>query len=352
MLAIKKNLNNVTRTLKFEENRLEKLRLDMNEFVGDIPQRAVQEALAGIDGDFLSTYPEYTGLYRRLGAKFSLPDGHLLLTNGSDSASKLIFDTFVSSGDKVLITNATYAMHKVYGKISGATFEEVSYNSDFSFPLQACLDQIKPDIKLLILVNPVNPYGTLISEEELLKIARKTKETGTLFFLDEAYIEFSGRSFAPHIRDFNHLVITRTFSKAYGLSAVRLGYAIAQPEIIQSLRLTQPTFDVNRFAVRFAEYFLDHPQILEDSLQQLKEGEAFVTSQLSELGLPYHAGSANFILIKIGEKLDAVVNALKEHGILVSSNLGLPALEGYMRITVGNRDKMLIFIHALKKVIR
>lgn len=347
-MRIKKNLEGVVRHQKSGPMRRPLLRLDLNEGLGGFPAENLKEALSAVDEGFLSAYPDYSGLYRRLATKHDVGEDGILLTNGSDAASKLIFDTFVSDGDSVLVTSPTFAMHRVYAQIAGASIEEIPYPSETQAPAQQVLGRIVHGTRLVVLINPVNPFGTLYAEADLRAIIAKAAGVDALCFVDEAYIEFGGQSAIPWVREFKNLIVTRTFSKAYGLAGLRLGYAISSPDTVKALRLTQPTYDVNQMAVLFGEYLLDHPELLEATLRQVAAGREALKAEAIKLGLAHHCGTGNFMLIDLGPRRGRVMERLRRDGILVSTGFGSARWENSIRVTLGPPDKMSRFAAALR----
>lgn len=349
MIPPKKGLKDIHRHPLSSQSRRPLLRLDMNENIGDLSPSIVREMLSGVDGNVLTSYPEYAPLYERLARKFSLDAGQFLLANGSDSASRLIFDTYVDRGDSVILTNPTFAMHKVYAEIAGARITEIPYKPDFSFPLDRLIDSISSETRLIILVTPNNPLGGTFSKEEIRRVARRASEMGALVFVDEAYVEFHGESAVGSVGEFENIIVTRTFSKAYGIPAARLGYAISRPENIENLRKSQPIFDVNQFAVELGCYLLDHPEILQQYLDQVAGGRAWLLEKLATLGLRYHAGRGNFVLIDVARDPEPIALGLRSRGILVSHRFTVPFLDTHIRCGLGPRSKMQVLAQALEE---
>lgn len=353
MIKHRESWNGIVRHNRRMPGREKKLRLDMSENIcSPFREEDIRAVLAGVDNDFLSTYPDYTDLIAKLAARLGLAEGNFLLTNGSDSAAKLIADTFVSPGETVVITRPTFAMHKVYAQLANAKIREIDYRADYAFPTEVFMDAIAAGAKLAILVSPVNPFGTEPSQADLQAILASAEKKNTLVYLDEAYAEFAGSGQIELVKRHPNLVVTRSFSKAYGISALRLGYAAAAPAIIDALRLSQPTFDVNQLAVRFGEYVLDHPEILERTRAGVAEGKRWIERELKQMGLKHHAGHGNFMLIEVGaaEAKVRLVAELAARGVLVTQDVGFPGLESYIRITLGPPDCMERFICELRAV--
>lgn len=348
MLKVRNRLKNIERSRNSEKDRHKLLRLDMNEYIGEFPSGVIEKLLHGIDEDFLSSYPEYHAIYSKLANRWSVPDNFLLLTNGSDSASKLLFDTCIEENDKVILTDPTFAMHEVYAKTAGAEIIKVPYGSDYSFPFEQLIKRVDSNIKLLVIVSPVNPYGTVITETHTRLLLETCKAHDVMCYIDEAYGEFASFSAIGFVKTYKNLMVTRTFSKAYGLAGLRLGYIVAQSDFIKALGTVQPTYDVNKIAVKFGEYFLDHPEILQFFIEKIREGRDFLVEALSELGVSFHIGVGNFALIDLGLKKDSVIEYLKENKVLVATKFSQPHLATFIRISIGSKLKMSAFIECLR----
>ena len=172
---------------------------------------------------------------RDLAAHFGVAQDELLLTNGTDEAIQVLVNTFVDAGDEVVLLKPSYAMYRFYAELAGATVREVTYlEPNLDFPAEALLEAIRPGTKAVFLANPNNPTGSSASLEVIRSILDRTPQAAVL--IDEAYFEFCGLTTLPLVRAWPNLFVCRTFSKAYGLAAMRLGYAVAPKEVVQRMR--------------------------------------------------------------------------------------------------------------------
>ena len=233
-----------------EEGREGKLRLDFNEnTVGCSP--AVLRALRGITREQLTLYPEYELSVRRLAKSFGVRPAEMLLTNGVDDALRLLMETFIDPGNTVLIPEPTFSMYRFFSEVAGARVETVRYDEAMRFPLQATLKALRRAPRVLFLANPNNPTGTLLDRAALTRILDAAPRT--LVVVDEAYFEFSGLTVLPWIRKRHNLVVSRTFSKAAGLAALRLGALFAQAKLADAMRRAFTPYPVNSAALVAAE---------------------------------------------------------------------------------------------------
>ena len=332
------------------EGRAGKLRLDMNEnTVGPSPAvvRAVQRAAR--DGQ-LGTYPEYQAARAALARHFCVPAGQLLLTNGIDDALKLICDTFVDPGDILLLPDPTFTMYRFFHSVAGGKTVVVSYDRNFRLPLGRLLDVLRPKRgrwpRWLVLANPNNPTGTLIPRAELKVILRSAPDT--LVLVDEAYFDYSGETVLPWITEYPNLAVTRTFSKAHGLAALRLGMIFACRELADSLRRAQPVFPVNSLALAGALESIRHPEAVRKHAERVIRARAFLCRHLESMGVPYGPSAANFVFASLGDRAPEIARRLEKRGILVRHWPNDPRLRRCFRIGIGTMAEMRRLIAALE----
>ncbi|WP_420266095.1 pyridoxal phosphate-dependent aminotransferase [Candidatus Magnetominusculus dajiuhuensis] len=340
MMQIKSHISDLYRAKNAGISRKGMLRLDMNEAFAALPDDFVASVFSMIDSDYLSMYPECEALQEKVALHNGLKSENICLSNGSDAAIKYIFDAFVSQGDRVLLTEPTFAMYPVYCKMFGASVTIVEYEMDLSFTVEKFLKAITGDIKLAVLVNPNNPTGTLTPANDIVRIIKKARDCGVIAIVDEAYFHFCNETVIDKISEYENLIVLRTFSKLCAMAALRLGYAAAAAGIIEGLTKVKPTFDVNGVAVLFAERFLDTPGLMDSLLKEFKEGKAFLIDKLSRNSIEFVSGNANFVLIKCPGKAPETVRALSEKNILAGGGFKQNTLKDYIRVTVSKKEVM------------
>jgi len=336
----KPHLNNLCRTPFREKSRKGFLRLDMNENVDGLPQEFVKSVLLDIGPEYLAMYPDYTPLVKKIAEHNRIAPKNICLSNGSDGAIKYIFDSYVSPGDKVVLTDPTFEMYPVYCKMFNAIPIMVPYHEDFLFPLDEFLSTIQADSRMAVIVNPNNPTGVVIERTDLKKILNKCVDQDVLLVIDEAYFYYYDETFIQDIKSYNNLVVLRTFSKLCALASVRIGYAAACPEIIQNLNKVRPAYDVNGFATYFVEKLLGAPELIEQEIKNVREGKNFLINQLQQNNIEYINGKANFVLIKCPGFAEKLINRLREENILVSGGFKYDFLKNYLRVAVGGIQNM------------
>ena len=332
------------------EGRGGKMRLDFNEnTVGCAPEvaRALRRALSS---GWLSSYPEYEESREVLADHFGVSPQELILTNGTDDAIKSICDTFVDPDEVLVVPAPTFPIYQFFHEVAGGRVVRVPYDENFHLPIEKLIATLNKKTRWLALANPNNPTGTLIPKNNLRTILREAPNT--LILVDEAYFDFSGETVLPWIRKFSNLVVTRTFSKAYGLAALRLGCIFTQPEIAEALHRAQNPFAVNAMALAGARAAIEHPEYVQRYVNEVRENRATLCRWLEAKGIPYVPSAANFVLTRVGQQAPDIARRLREQGVLVRDWSYDPHLKGYLRFTVGSTAQTRCLMEELEKMER
>jgi histidinol-phosphate aminotransferase len=326
------------------EGRSGKLRLDFNEnTTGCSP--AVRRALANLTAKSIAMYPEYQAPTLRLARYFRVSAEELLLTNGGDDALRVFFDTFVEAGSSILICEPTFPMYRFYAEIYGARISVLRYGSEMEFPLEDAIAALRRKPRVLFLANPNNPTGTLLRQEELRKLLKAATHTAVV--IDEAYAEFSGFSVVPWIRKYSQLFVARTFSKAAGLAALRLGAVIACQKSLAWVRRAMPPFPVNLAALVAAEAAVADRVTMRKYVNEVKHLRKWFAAELEKLNARTYPSAGNFLLADFGAGGPPLFRKLEHQGILVrerSKDMG----PGLVRITIGTSVEMRRLLKAIR----
>jgi histidinol-phosphate aminotransferase len=334
-----------------EEGRARKLRLDFNEnTVGCSP--AVLRALSRMTAEQMAIYPEYQATTRRLARFFRVRPEEMHLTNGIDDALHLIADTFIEDGDSVLVAEPTFDMYRFFSELAGARVTSLRYDDEMKFPVADVLRELRgssPSIpRVLFIANPNNPTGTLVQPEDLRRILRAASRT--LVLVDEAYFDFSGLTILPWIRHYSNLLVARTFSKAAGLAALRLGCLFAKPEILSVMRRACTPYPVNTAALVAAEASIRDARFLRNYIREDLQSRALLQEGLTRLGARVYPSAANFVLVDFGPGAHRLVRALERKGILVRERKDFPR-EGFVRISAGTRADTRRLLRAIEEIL-
>ncbi len=311
--------------------------LDKNENLDPQLAQILREVTESIPTSALWTYPEAGELYRKLAAWVGVEPRALLLTPGSDGAIRLTFEAFVEPRDVVIHTVPTFAMYPVYCQMFGAEVVPAEYRRIGPGP---CLDPelilrtlLERRPKLLCLPNPDSPTGTVLPPEALRAILARCEEVGTVMLVDEAYHPFYPVSVVPWTATSEHLVVARTFSKAWGAAGLRVGYAVANPATIALLHKMRPMYEVSTLAVEIMTRMIDRAQEMGAAVDRINAGKAYFAGEMRTLGFDVLPSEGNFLHVAFGARAPAVHSALTGK-VLYRAATDHPSLAGYSRFSV------------------
>jgi|GEM_PF-177203 len=328
--------------------------LDKNENGDPAMADLVAGLLAGLDPGILSTYPELTGLYHLLADHVGVDPSMIVVTGGADGGIRSVFDAFVSPGDAVLRFEPTYAMYDVYGRIYGARQIVVDYRASTEGPvldldaLHSTLASEAP--RLVCLPNPASPTGTVLDLGELVSIAEAVARHGGVLLVDEAYHPFDPITAVPLLVDHPNLVVVRTFSKAWALSGLRIGYCVADPDLTRLLHKVRPGYETNFVAVRMAEAVLAEEEAMLRSVARLNDGRDRFVGEMADLGFRTLPSGGNFLLVEFGDYAPKVHRVLEDL-VLYRRDFGHPSLAGFSRFSATTADRFVPVVARIRTVI-
>jgi len=343
MIEPRKNIKEMDEYKPPLEGRRGLLRLDFNEnTVGPSPR--VLEALKNMTDEDLAAYPEYSKFKKKLAAYLEVDVSNLVLTNATDEAISVVMQTYIDPGDEVIVPVPTFAMFRFYAQVAGAKITEVLYKNDLGFPAKKVLNKITKKTKLVILCNPNNPTGTSIDRKDIIKILEK----GCIVLIDEAYSQFSEETSIDLIEKYPNLIVIQTFSKAFGLGGLRLGYIVSNTEIIKDISRAASPYSVNTAAITCATAALDDKRYMEWYKNDVMDGKKYVYNAFKKLRIKTYPTNGNFFIAKFGSKNKEIVDGLRERGILIRDRSSYPLLSGCSRITIGTKKQMQQLVDAIK----
>ncbi|MGV7210533.1 histidinol-phosphate transaminase [Oxalobacteraceae bacterium A2-2] len=348
-----KPIAEVAREFGLEEASIVKLASNENPF--GVPQSA-QRAMAAAAAE-LGRYPDANGfdLKGALSQRYDVPADWLTLGNGSNDILEIAAHAFVERGQSVVYSQYSFAVYALATQGVGARHIVVPAKNH-GHDLPAMLAAIADDTRLLFIANPNNPTGTFIPAAEIEDFLSKVPAR-VVVVLDEAYNEFLSKEdqfeSAAWVKKYSNLLVSRTFSKAYGLAGLRVGYAIAQPALTDLMNRIRQPFNVNSLAQAAAIAALNDSEFLERGAANNQAGYRQLVAAFEQLGLEYVPSYGNFVLVKVGNDLAAgarVNLALLKQGVIVRpvGNYGLPE---WLRISIGLPEENAAFIAALRKAL-
>jgi histidinol-phosphate aminotransferase len=238
-------------------------------------------------------------------------------------------------------------MYKFYSQLAGANIAEVSYRPDeLAFPLDELLERITPATRGVFISNPNNPTGTGTNVAALERILEQAANAVVL--VDEAYYEFCGVTALPLLRKWPNLFVSRTFSKVYGMAAMRCGCLFSQAGNMAYLKKAQSPYSVNMIAAMAARIAVQDKRFVEDYVTEVLAAREFLYVGFEKLGIPYYTSQANFVLFQAGSRAIEIRDELRNRGVLVRDRSY--EIPGCVRVTVGTHDQMERFLEELKEI--
>lgn len=326
------------------------VKLSSNEGAFGPPPGAIA-ALSDLGGH-MHRYPDGSAaaLRRAIGETFGLDPAKIVCGNGSDEILSLLIQAYGGPGTELIMSTHGFAIYEISGKLAGCTVLKAP-ETGFTTNVDAILALVSPATKMVFVTNPNNPTGTLLAQSEMERL-RAALPADVLLVIDAAYGEYVDR------QDYNpgtmlvdageNTVMTRTFSKIFGLSGARLGWGYAPLPVIDVLNRTRPPFNVNMFAAAAGIAALAEPGWLEKSRAHNTAAKRRLAERLTQLGLKVHPSEANFILTDFAtpERALAADEFLRKRGIIVRrvASYGLPHC---LRITIGTNDECNLVATAL-----
>ncbi len=306
--------------------------------------------------DKVYLYPDGNAYYlkKKMAAKLNIDMNNIIFGNGSDELIELIYRTFATNpDDEILYCYPTFIEYKIIGMGFNKKLIELPLNN-YAYDIELLLDSINDKTKIIFLNTPNNPTGAAIPKKDINRVIDAVKDKNCLVVIDEAYYEYAiAEDDYEELLDLykeNNVIILRTFSKAYGLAGLRIGYGIAQKDIIDYLNRTRPPFNVNILAQEAAMAAIDDDEHIRESVKNNNEGKEFLYAEFEKLGIEYIKTYANFILFDTKKDANKIYEALLKKGVIVRSMAGY----GYttsLRVTIGTMDENRIFIEKLKEVL-
>ncbi len=299
------------------------------------PSPQVFEALHTLEGEWLRRYPDAraTPLRQIISQIFDVPLDWITVGNGSDELLSVIFRAFVDPADTVAYPMPSYVLYRTLTQLQGAQSVEVAFPEDFTFPLAALRSA---QGKVTLVAAPNSPSGTAIPVEALGQLAA---EVPGILVIDEAYVDFAEEPALPLVQQYSNVIVLRTLSKGYSLAGLRLGFAIAHPDIIRDLNTVKDSYAVDAIAALVGAAALSDQAHMQQNVAKVRRSRQHLTQQLQQLGCRVWPSQANFLLVQPPLPTPPVWQQhLKEGGILVRY-FDLPGVSDKLRITVGTEDQ-------------
>lgn len=301
----------------------------------------------------INRYPDSNGFYlkAKLAKYFNVGPVNIILGNGSDELIDIIIKTFVEDEENIITADTTFLEYEIIAKVNNRRVVTVPLRY-FKYDLQAIRKKIDKKTKLIFIANPNNPTGTYVTKYELRDFMNGLPD-GVLVVLDEAYDAFVDVNDFPKSLNYTankNVIIMKTFSKAYGLAGLRIGYAIARGELISSMEKIRQPFNVNFLAQVGAAAALSDEKFLGRARKLIIKGKDYLYEELKKIGIAYVSSVANFILIDVARDGTGVFRQMLKYGVIVR-DMKPYGLKNFIRVTIGTEQENQRFIKVLKKVL-
>ena len=325
-----------------------RVKLDQNESPYDLPDDLKTRVLERLSDVVFNRYPDMQAdaLKAKLAAYHGWSADELVMSGGSNILIQSLV-TAAGLGQDVLTVSPTFAVYQMQAELLDARFTAVPLESDFSLSMEAFKEKLATGKGVFFLAIPAAPTGNLFPEDEILELIEAARENW-LVVLDEAYYQFSGTDFSGLTEKYPHVVVLRTFSKAFGLGGVRLGYARMNPELAVHIQKTVMPFSISALQLCVGEVVLESPEFVEARVAEaLQERERMFTAMQAMSGIDVYPSHTNFFLFKVADPA-SFYDALLAEGVLIRRQDHL--LDGCLRVSIGKPEENSAFLDAAQRI--
>ncbi len=341
--------------LSLFKQKVAKIKLSANESALGPSPKAIKEYNKVAKN--LKRYPDSDGVYLRntLSKKFKLDPNRIILGSGSDQIFELVCKAFLNKNDEVIVPEYSFIIYRIYSKIYGAKIK-YAREKNFRISVKNILSKVSRKTKIVFLANPNNPTGTIVSKQELLLLRRKLR-SNILLVVDDAYYEYvKDKNYLSGMKIFSkskNVLVTRTFSKIYGLAGLRIGWGYGPKNLIYALNQVKPPFNINRAALFDAVESIKDVKWLNKEIKHVNRWSKIFYNNFKNLGIETNYSYGNFLLVnfnKIRANAKKIFLKLAKDGILVRK-MDVYNIKNSLRITIGNNSENKKFINSLRKII-
>ena len=337
------------------KSKLAKIKLSANESALGPSPKAKKEYIK-VSKSF-ARYPDSDGSFLRktLSNKFKLDRNRIILGSGSDQIFELICKSFLKKGDEVIVPKYSFIIYRIYSKMSGA---KVIYSreNNFRVSVKEIIKKVSKKTKIVFLANPNNPTGTYIKKKDLIFLRKKLR-SNILLVVDDAYYEYVKQkdylSALKIFKNYKNVVMTRTFSKIYGLAGLRVGWGYGSREIINALNKVKPPFNVSRPALFAASAAIKDNMWLNKEIKHVNKWNKKMFNEFKRMKIETNKSYSNFLLVNFNRvKINSskVFKLLAKTGILVRK-MDVYGIKNSLRITIGKSDENRKLISKMKKIL-
>jgi histidinol-phosphate aminotransferase len=328
------------------------VKMDLNENFAaptDLIQKMLVDVVKDVD---VRAYPPPKGAYaaKAIADFLSFDASEIAVANGGDEIMDLLMKTFVRNGTKVLVAEPSFSIYTFYAELYGGKVVQAFLESDFSLNVDKLLQAADEQTSIVFVCSPNNPTANQFKETEIRKLLNKFEG---IIVVDEAYADFAPYSVMSLVKEYDNLVVLRSFSKAFGLAGVRLGYMVANKTIVDYVQRVMSPFNVNTITQKIVAAALQKWSYFKEQIDAVKTERDWLLGQMRQVnGVYVYPSDANFILFKVTKNSltsENVKERLENVGVLVKDRGQLQGLQNCIRVTVGTREMNQTFLSALKQ---
>ena len=319
--------------------------LDFNERTTPVSELIVRDIVSWVESGRLQMYPSYGDIEEKIAGYVGVDTDQIMITNGSDQGIDLIFRSMCTPGAEVIIPGPTFAMYLQCAQIENAVIHSPQYAPENGYPLEECLNLINDKTRVIVVANPNNPCATSVSRERIVALAKAAPNAAIL--VDECYFEYTKITVTDLVETFPNILVTRTFSKTWGMPSLRIGYVVASQENIEALLKVRGPYDINQVAVVAVNSAFKHQETIQAYIDEVMlVSKPRLEAYLDENAIFYWPSSANYIWVFF-ENAQLMEEKLRNAGILVRPKTTADGKLG-LRITVGTLKQTEHLIAVLK----
>ena len=281
--------------------------MDRNERVDEFPQNVINNCVKNIQSKDMRLYPNNFFLYKKISSWLGLKKENIIITDGAEGALMRFFSVFANSRDRVVYLDPSYGMYKLYCdifKLQKYPFK-ININRNFNYfdQLIKYVKKIRP--KILLIANPNQPIETMLDTNQIKALCKITNKINSFLVIDEAYYHFNNISAQKFIKKFNNLIVIRTFSKAFGLAGLRIGYCLSNNKVIDCMKTIKPVYEINSINIKILSFFLDNIQIMKKYVQQINKSKKYIYKFFKNSHIEIFGKYSNSVLIKFKNTREA-----------------------------------------------
>ena len=347
----KKNLENLERKRSGYAKSSNGIYLDRNERPIPFEKKTLDKLSITLNKVPFNFYPELDSFYKKLSKFLKHPQSGIFITEGVSGGIKSILETLTSpKKNNILFPDPSFAMYKIYSDMYSLKAVKITYDN-YQIDINQISKKINKDTAAVFIPNPNVPIESFMNLEDLKKIADLCKANKAMLVIDEVYYPFSKYSAKNLIRYYKDTLIMQSFSKAFGLAGIRLGYIMGSSKNIDYISKIRSGYEANSLSMAVAGFFMDNYHIIDNYLVEVKEGFIYLKKELDNIGVEYNGGeSSNFIFINIRNKTKCryIVKKLREKNIFVRDKWSNPFDNGFS-VSGAPKKIMRTFIKEFKK---